>query len=256
MRVTFASDQFAVLDDVLPADQAVALWRYLQAVPLNPINPGMPLSPWLPTDGKPLTSKTVAAWLDPQVSLPASQQACYPTGTAIDLLLRLLLSDPSLLARWAGQPGQEWVALTAAAWIYPVGTALSWHSDSALYSGAYTYYAHPSWDPHWGGELMLADPGAQQLRELIVDPHSKQPSLADDGLGRFDRSPLSQRVAEVGIGACVVPKPNRLVLIAGGHPHRVARVDVAAGQHVRASIAGFFLRKQALQTLGARASHA
>ena len=45
-----------------------------------------------------------------------------------------------------------------------------------------------------------------------------------------------------GIATSVVPKPNRLVLIGANRPHRVSRVDQNAGAHLRASIAGFFLR--------------
>jgi hypothetical protein len=45
-----------------------------------------------------------------------------------------------------------------------------------------------------------------------------------------------------GIATCVSPRPNRLVLIGPDRPHRIARVDQNAGAHVRASIAGFFLR--------------
>jgi Rps23 Pro-64 3,4-dihydroxylase Tpa1-like proline 4-hydroxylase len=46
-----------------------------------------------------------------------------------------------------------------------------------------------------------------------------------------------------------MPKPNRLVILKGGVTHRVAPVSQAAGEHVRASIAGFFLRKDALKRL-------
>ena len=40
----------------------------------------------------------------------------------------------------------------------------------------------------------------------------------------------------------VLPRPNRLVVIAGGNYHAIKRVDPAAGDHVRCSIAGFFMR--------------
>ena len=45
-----------------------------------------------------------------------------------------------------------------------------------------------------------------------------------------------------GVGEYIIAKPYRLVITKRGTPHRVARVDAAAGEHVRWSIAGFFLR--------------
>ena len=45
-----------------------------------------------------------------------------------------------------------------------------------------------------------------------------------------------------GVGRLVLPKPNRLVVIKGGTPHCGAKVREAAGNHVRASVSGFFKR--------------
>ena len=45
-----------------------------------------------------------------------------------------------------------------------------------------------------------------------------------------------------GAGSFVMPKPNRLVIIRGGLPHKIAKVSVAAGSHLRRSITGFFKR--------------
>ena len=49
---------------------------------------------------------------------------------------------------------------------------------------------------------------------------------------------------EVGsaLATCVFPQPNRLVFVGPDRPHMVTRVDPNAGDHVRTSLAGFFLR--------------
>lgn len=248
MKVTMECEQFLVLDDLLPEDQFVALWRHFQTLAFQTINPGARLSPWLPTDGRPLTTKTVVAWVDPSAALPAARQSCYPTHTPLDFFLEYLLSDVPRLQRWVGTAIAEWVALSTAGWIYPAGSALSWHTDSVVYTGAYAFYLHPRWDAHWGGELVVAHPSARHQRGPMADLTSKQPAL--EGMGRFDRSPLDARVAEVGIGHHILPKPNRLVVIAGGHPHCIARVDNNAGSNLRASLSGFFLHPQALAELG------
>jgi Rps23 Pro-64 3,4-dihydroxylase Tpa1-like proline 4-hydroxylase len=104
---------------------------------------------------------------------------------------------------------------------------LSWHrDDSELYAGAFIYYAHPHWNAHWGGELLIAD----------------VPDDLDIMAYRFENEPYSEQLLEHGAGRFVMPKSNRLVIL-GGAPHAVAPVSAAAGQNVRASVSGFFLRE-------------
>jgi Rps23 Pro-64 3,4-dihydroxylase Tpa1-like proline 4-hydroxylase len=43
------------------------------------------------------------------------------------------------------------------------------------------------------------------------------------------------------MGTYIAPQPNRLVVIAGGNPHMIHKVSAAAGDHVRCTIAGFFM---------------
>jgi hypothetical protein len=231
MKLTLECDQFAVFDDVLPADRLAALWSHVEALPFRDVDTAAPSSPWTPTDGRPQTGPAVAAWLDPARSIADSKLAPFPTGTAIDPLIELLL-EPSL-RRWSGD---DWSLLTAIAWRYPVGSALSWHTDGALYSGGFAFYFHPVWDPSWGGELVFAHPAAR-ADDLPAEPEAR-------------RLQIAARIAEHGIGDHVVPRPNRLVVLAGGHPHRIAPVEPAAGNHVRATIAGFYVRTALLPAHG------
>jgi Rps23 Pro-64 3,4-dihydroxylase Tpa1-like proline 4-hydroxylase len=116
--------------------------------------------------------------------------------------------------------------------VYPRDTGLSWHvDDHELYAGAFIYYAHPRWDAHWGGELLIA--------ELAADPEEEEEELPIMAY-RFETEAYSERLLEIGCGNFVMPKPNRLVLLAGA-PHMIARVSPAAGHNVRASVSGFFL---------------
>lgn len=236
MQTTMECEQFVVFDDVLAADELEKLWQYFQAQPFMPINAGAPGSPWLPTDGRPMTGPGVHVWADPAAAIPDAKNAKFPTGAPIDLVLQRLVDNQARLAPWVGPSVEEWAVLTAATWLYSAGSALSWHTDGAMYSGAFSFYLHAAWDPHWGGELVLAHPGARNQRELVKGDYSE----------RFDRSRLASTIADVGIGTAIVPRPNRLVVIAGGHPHKIARVDAAAGNHVRASISGFYVRARSL----------
>jgi hypothetical protein len=68
------------------------------------------------------------------------------------------------------------------------------------YAASYVYYAHPAWDSSWGGELVVASAG-----DVIIEP-----------------------------------RPNRLVLLRGGTPHCIRKVEGTAGGAFRASLSGFF----------------
>lgn len=234
MKTTLECEQFVVLDDVLEPAQLAQLWRHFQSQTFLPINVGAPGSPWLPTDGRPMTGPGVHAWADPSAAIPDAKNARFPSGDPIDFVLQRLIDEQPRLTPWVGPAVLEWAVLTAASWLYPAGSALSWHSDGAMYSAAFSFYLHPAWDAHWGGELVIADPSARNQRELVVGDYSE----------RFDRSRLATTIAGVGIGHSIVPKPNRLVVVAGGHPHKIARVE--AGHAVRASISGFYVRARSL----------
>lgn len=239
MKLTLENEQFAVFDDVLEPRELERLWDHFQATTFTPVPVGAPGSPWLPTDGQPMMGPGLVAWADPATTIIDPKHARFPTSTAVDPLIQRLLDEQSRLARWVGAAIEEWAVLSAVPWLYPPGSGLSWHTDSTMYSGAFAYYLHPQWDAHWGGELVFAHPSARNQRELVADDHSQ----------RFDRSRLAASISEVGIGHYVQPRRNRLVVIAGGHPHKIARVDTTAGHHVRASIAGFYVRARALATV-------
>ncbi len=252
MVLTWACDQFVVFDEVLPEADFAALWTHVQRLALQPVNLGAPLSPWLLTDGQPMQGPATLAVVDPLAEAMDTKTARHPTGTPLDTLVTQILGKSEPLARWTGDRVAEWAVLTAVPWIYPPGSALSWHTDGAMYSAAYSYYVHPVWDPHWGGELVLAHESTRYQRELELDPHDGKPVAT--AAERFDRSRLTARIAEPGFGHYITPRPNRLVVMAGGHAHKIARVDATAGSHVRASIAGFFLRSRSIELLARSSS--
>lgn len=179
---------------------------------------------WRLWDGQPLRGASVV--YDPQ-TLYTGEARRYPTFTSVDVLIDEILGMTAQYSNIVGTERNNWKALFLAPWIYPVGSALSRHVDGVRYSGAFTWFAHPRWGAHWGGELVVetADEGQDISPEL-------EPWVLEDGTdcGR-------------GIATMVSPLPNRLVLIGGNRPHRIARVDANAGARVRSSIAGFFLQQ-------------
>jgi hypothetical protein len=59
----------------------------------------------------------------------------------------------------------------------------------------------------------------------------------------------SEALLAKGIGTYVMPKPNRLIIVGQGHPHKVASVSPNAGDHVRATFAGFFMPAAGVESL-------
>jgi SM-20-related protein len=111
---------------------------------------------------------------------------------------------------------------------YAAGDCLPTHDDTdqghltggqpaLLRRIAVVTYFHEEWRPDWGGELILY---AQRTKRSA---------------GRADLVPTH----------CIEPRPGSLVMFTVPRFHRVCRVDPAAGQHRRLSIAGWFMTEQA-----------
>jgi hypothetical protein len=179
---------------------------------------------WRLWDGEPLRGAAVV--YDPQ-SLYTREARRYPTFTSVDLLIDEIRRAAADHPDTVGVEGRDWKAVYLAPWLYPVGSALSRHVDGARYSGAFTWFAHPRWGVHWGGELVVEPPDDGQTIAPELEPW-----MLDDGTD-----------CGSGIGTMVSPLPNRLALIGPNRPHRIARVDPNAGARVRSSIAGFFLQQ-------------
>lgn len=205
---------FRVIDDFLDEREWTELWSHFQFTELLPVT--RTRGAWKLDDGVPLGGEEVRMGSD-----------SYPSDTPIDHVIRALLDQPDV---HTGLVDEGWDRISARAYVYPRDTGLSWHvDDHELYAGAFIYYAHPIWNAHWGGELLIA--------ELDHESDADVPIMAY----RFETEAYSNQLLEMGCGSFIMPKPNRLVILAGA-PHMIARVSPAAGHNVRASVTGFFLR--------------
>lgn len=221
--VTFAHPNFVVVDDFLDEESWTDVWNEFQFMPLHPVT--RTLGAWKLDDGVPLGGDAVVVARSAQ---PATEKGWSRVVAAV----KRVLADPD----FAGDLiGTSWDRVSARPYIYPQGTGLSWHvDDHGLYAGAFIYYAHPHWNAHWGGELLVAESDPEDEAE-----QGEMPIMAH----RFETEPYSERLLEIGCGNFVSPKPNRLVLLSGA-PHMVARVNPSAGAAVRATVSGFFLRPE------------
>jgi hypothetical protein len=248
MRITFECSQFVVFDDVMPERELEEIWRYLQFVTLPRVDSVYDQdSPWPISDGGPLTGEPVLAAAEPSELLrradgEAPAGPAYPTGTALDYVFGKLLCLLPQIEAWVGKAGKDWNRISASPYVYPSGTALSWHADGSPLTGAFTFYAHPVWKAQWGGELLVAHRSRKlpYSGSVTPDPHSLEEKLRY----RFDKRAMNEHLSRPGVGRFIMAIPNRLVVLTGGNPHKVARVDPSAGDRVRATISGFFLRSE------------
>jgi Rps23 Pro-64 3,4-dihydroxylase Tpa1-like proline 4-hydroxylase len=210
-----------VADDVLNADAFTALGRELVNAHYESVHARGWDKAWRLNDGSALRGSAV--YYDPE-GAHLSARARYPTSSVVDEFIDSVRALTAEHPDVVGKEGAEWGAIFVSPWLYPVGSALSLHRDGGAYSGAFTFFAHPRWGIHWGGELLLLD------EETPVAQLGTVGWTAEDDVGP-------------GVATCVFPRPNRLVLVGPERPHMIGRVDVDAGDHVRTTLAGFFLRR-------------
>lgn len=211
-----------IVDDLLDEESWTEVWTMFQFADLRPVT--RTAGAWKLDDGQAFGGdEVVTPAREAELGEPGADPSTYPSGTALDRVLEAVLAEAEASAHLIGT---DWAHLTARPYVYPAGAGLSWHvDDSELYDGAFVYYAHPHWNAHWGGELLVAEGAPEDM-----------PIMAH----RFDDEGFSAALMEVGGGRFVAPRPNRLVLL-GGAPHMVQPVRAAAGSAVRASVSGFFL---------------
>ncbi len=218
MGDTLDHPNFSIIDDFLDEPEWTRLWSSYQFMDLLPVT--RTSGAWKLDDGVPLAGKECSLAREVGVAMPTEEQADSPLLPLLRAVQKLTDVQDRLLQG-------PWSQLVARPYVYPRGTGLSWHvDDHDLFAGAFVYYAHPVWNAHYGGELLVAETDGEALPIMAY---------------RFETEEYSERLLEVGCGNFIAPKPNRLVVLAGA-PHQIAPVSPAAGHHVRASVAGFFVR--------------
>jgi hypothetical protein len=197
------STDLVVLDDFLAPDLFARVVRGVRNQPLRLVHHPVWTKTWSFQDGSPLEG-------------PAHFSLRAPWGDeGLDLFREALAREVAEHDDVIGASPADWETFTARTYVYPEGTSLQWHQDvehepdispRLRRTGAYVFYTHERWQTTWGGDLLIAGVDGRE------------------------------------VGTFVSPKPNRLVLLRVGIEHMIRRVDKAAGENVRSSIAGFFIR--------------
>ncbi len=258
MKPIFATSQFAIFDDVLNAEDAERLREYIENEEFVSVHAHGSNFVWRLEDGSPRyrrKSYTMPALplseLLPREEMLAEarkQTDFYPTKSAMDPLMEAIVARAREHKELVGEEKKNWLGMIGKLYAYPAGSAISWHSDTAIYTGAYIYYAHPEWSIQWGGELLVADPeSAKLLRDKTQERRARGLTTRKNHFTAYE--PEEEAIMKNGYGHYVMPKPNRLVILAGSHPPRTTQVSPAAGNRPRLSLAGFFITPQGLNSI-------
>lgn len=244
MRLTAKGRGFLVYDEVLNQEAFENLWLYMQRCTYGWVHAQGWMKAWRLSDGMAFAGPVsysdgeIARQLNgPQWNAPPD--CIYPTGHHIDSLIQVIAQHHAQWAPLIGERGSDWLGFTAKPFLYPEGAGLSWHEDAYHYSGAFTYYAHPEWNVKWGGELLFGGAGQGENSSIYRHDRSERPGQ------HLDNSVENARLMDPGLGQFVFARPNRLVVVQTGVPHAVNPVTRAAGDRVRASVAGFFVAPRA-----------
>jgi len=231
MEITYSNKQYAVFDNVLPDREFGFVWEFVQSEGYKSVHQLKWQKVFRLCDGNPFEGTTVFSTQPPDID-PARIKV-FPTNTGMDFLVAVIQQNAVRFTEWVGEYKKDWEAFTAKAYLYPRGSALSWHYDQAGRTGSYTFYANPQWNVQWGGELLIA---AESMVPILSEADKQKSASA------LDNSFENEKLLELGLGHYVFPKRNRLVIVAGGNLHRI-NPGRAGDDQARCSISGFFLQK-------------
>jgi hypothetical protein len=233
MKILKHSPVFTIIDDFLPADEFELMLEYMHRTDYAR-NPRW-IKPWDLADEMPWASGETVYTRGKQMH-PQDPRKAYPTGMAIDCLLKRILDTEF----YRSSVPDTYV--TARNYLHGPGAGLDWHDDGGRFAGAYTFYAHPKWHVSWGGELLIVEDAIG--RKPLPDKQHMQDgkvTTITESWNVLTKEDLSAMLIEGTTSTeFVFAKPNRLVFLTRGVWHKVNPVRPSA-PFARAAVAGFFL---------------
>jgi len=222
----YLDERVAVYDMFLSQPEQQELLRYLDNARFRSVLPDAWGQAFRIGDGTPLVGAQVLSRRRGE----SDTAPAYPTQTALDILIERLLRERAAINQIVGA---SWSHFTLCPYIYPSASGLGWHTDGHS-QGAFIYYAHSKWSPHWGGEL------------LVEYCERDCPTYSTSSRGIVANEALESALAN-GLGYYFAPLPNRVIFLRGHTPHKIKAVDPAAGDNLRISLSGFFFSNDTVQ---------
>jgi Rps23 Pro-64 3,4-dihydroxylase Tpa1-like proline 4-hydroxylase len=231
-RLTFSNEQMVVFDDFLPQEVVEEMLQYANDCEYMEARNDNYGDVWRRGDASAMRAATTL--FRPDAMYKEAERPRYPTGTTIDRFIDTLHEFVAGNPERLGEIATPQDAIGVTPWIYRRGAGLSLHRDRGC-AGAFIYYVHPEWHFHWGGHLLVLDPGTQ-------------PDLAAETLEQsylwLPEEERNRIASEPGLATCVLAKSNRIVFLDRRALHTVTRIDADAGDHARISFGGYFLRPE------------
>lgn len=217
---------FKVWDDFLNPEEHRKIFEYIKEADLEFVHTDKKIKAFKVSDGNPLWGSPILSHFYEKNTL----YPVYPVGDDRDILFREVIQMAEENPQIVGRRGKDWAYFFGRPYVYPINCGLGWHTDGKYGApGAFVYYAHPEWQPSWGGELLISSPDTK--------PH---PGMGETFQSNWTNTHHNDLIMDYGIGHYVLPKPNRLVLMSGGFFHTIKKVDPAAGDNLRMTLQGFF----------------
>ena len=233
MRKTFENGSILVWDGFLSDSAFGKMWDFIQEDTYIRADSEPLVRSWRPTDGVPLYGRKINCDL-PSVHQPKHSNAAqpetliYPTGRPVDQLISAVVHHAPEWSALVGEKDKDYKGYGVRNVLHSQGAGLSWHQDGPGVSGAAIFFCHPIWKVNWGGELLVLDWPRDRLKDRV---HHHQ----------FDDREEDDAYREHGIGRFVYPKPNRIVILPVGVPHKVCAINPAAGENLRCTTSVRFL---------------
>lgn len=242
--VVYQSDSLAVIDEFLPADVLDELRTFFRSHSYLKVGPADRWNKnWHLCDGPAYYSGLKPYWYRLRETEQQAERVInevgefreiledsmmvYPTHKPIDRMFEYLDLAVRAQSEIFENYLREGSRMSARSAVYPVGSALRYHND-AHYKGSYTFYIHPHWDSEWGGELEVLEANVGDIHALLDE-------------SAFDNRRVNDLISSLGIAHAIIPKPNRLILLAPGRLHKISRIAPSAGSNLRISIQGFMI---------------
>ena len=231
-KLTLSNHQLRIYDDFLPHDLLGALLEHANGDEYEMVHQEVWRKVWRLGDGLPLQGTMTYHRKDPALYEP-NEKTRYPTNGPLDPFLDAVSDTAEGTEELLGKRGSDWTSIAVSPWVYPAGSGLSLHRDHYNATGSFTYFVHRQWNFHWGGQLLVLDP--QTGRNADPDDSPFSPAFLSDD----DENEI---ISDPGLATCILPKPNRMVIITGTAYHLITRVNANAGDRARVAFAGFFMR--------------